>query len=326
METFWNDPLISPLVASLIYSAGISDNSPKNSLLKKWYDLKSTFDRKYLEIGTNQSDPPFIKVYNSLVKKYKYSYCVSNFNFLLQFYENGLCNCECGTYLAYQLNELFPSPNFMVLFSFEVEHVKLAVYNKTTKALSIFETTGTPAKLVPTIYFSNNPFIYSEQLVGFNIIANSLFGRILKYFPKNESTNFSSNFISDVTNTINNMINSENKDSILDISSSSLSDLILKSNRKLLNTKKIIKNGGGFSYCMLDNTNFNRLLFLLHTSYLKNTDIVPILYEKSFAVSSIYVKKDFQDLVSGVIPTPEEINERNTKMLFFFQKLLDKYK
>lgn len=303
-ETYWNSEKYNPLIATFIYTAGITDKIPKQAMINKADNILRFLTEKYREIKLKidskiDSEPPFISIYNSIAKHYNYSYCKETFNFLIEFQENGRCNCECGSYLVYQINELFPSPNFITLFSSEPDHVKIFVYNKLTRVQYTCETTNPPIQLTPLKENSKNySCIFSEQLLAFNILLSSVESRF-----KSENKDIFREFIS----TINNMIGNN-----LDIQKSPLEDLILGCDRKMLNTKKTP------SPCMMDNTTLNILIFTKYAFIHK----IPNVYEKIFNIGTVYTPRDLKSLYENISPTPEEIQTRNKEMLKIFKIIL----
>lgn len=149
-----------PIVASLCFAACFNKEASFKALKRVWFDILSTIEEYKNE------DPIFI--YNSMSKESDRLYCSASYNFLLEFYEKGLCNCTCGSYLFFLISKIRPIENKKVFLFIEQGHMYPA-FDTETK----FETTITPGqklKITNKIYYG----LYSEQMVGIFILFYTL--------------------------------------------------------------------------------------------------------------------------------------------------------
>ena len=159
-NNLWENPEYGPIIASCCLLGCVEDNIPMRSLMSTWIRFKK-----------NTVKNNFIGVYNK--SSTDYDYCPKAWNFLVQFYEKGLCNCECGVYLALQLNINFPSKKYSnVCMVILPKHAKVSFVDLRDRSSMYFESTK--RKKRPMEDFDNVKYnIVSEQLIALQMIFKS---------------------------------------------------------------------------------------------------------------------------------------------------------
>ena len=119
-------------------------------------------------------------IYKYFIQKEKldYTFCNGKYNFLVDFYEQGLCNCECGSYLCMAINFCFPDHNNNVVFGVKTKHVCVLMPFLKEEKLFIenFETTKFGEVYLEKIE-NVLMIMVSEQVIGMSILFNSSLNR-----------------------------------------------------------------------------------------------------------------------------------------------------
>lgn len=272
-EKLWNDENYGPIIASLIYSGCIKEKIPMKALRYVWYTLLGMVDKK----------KPFYEIYEELAKDtLEYTYCSNSFNFLVDYYEKGLCNCECGSILSFTLSKLFPTSKFPKVFTaIEENHVKVLAISDMGKSFE-FETTVYGGKLIKISTLKGIQYaIYSEQVMGIYVIFNSLLMRI----------------------------NKERRQSLFPLL---LQKMFLIEEISLKNIGKILKNVDRFFIkTTLDSNAFDMIILNVMIVLL---DIPPIVDKRItkgvYANNEQYIRMDFKSIYSNSKPTAVNITER----------------
>lgn len=291
-EKNWNDPNYGPVVATMIYLGCIERNISTEILKNRW-------QRFLVEINTilktiNDDQIPFVEIYRILAEKtLDYQYCNDNFNFLVDYYEKGICNCECGTYLVYELSRRFPwKQGFYTMPIITPGHIQIYMFipidppeyliktgelqssdgplEYLKKAGFCYETTfrgGGTMELSDTIDITGG--FFSEQVMAFHIMIYS-FTRDDDIFKK----------ISLVKKLVGNMlcINWDND----------IYTILTTMNRELAKT-------------LLDSNSLDACIFTLRNL---------TTYKKTLINDKKYILNDMVNIVSGKFPTQEELRER----------------
>ncbi len=167
-EKLWNDvENYGPIASTLIYLGCLKDKISMHALKRTWIDLKRT-------IKTN-SRKHFSEQYKLLVDQ-TYQYCSNNYNFLVSFYEKGICNCECGSFLSFIMTRINPGP---ITFAIVVpQHILIlqSVPHSTVDKWIEFETTvpgGLSRPLEPKNLLNLNYAIFSDQIMALSILISS---------------------------------------------------------------------------------------------------------------------------------------------------------
>lgn len=156
-----------PIVASCCYMGCFETGMSMYQFMNRWTMIKKQIEKF--------SDLNFMVIYQQITKPHEFNheYCPENYNFLLEFYEKGYCNCECGTYLCMAINNLLPMREASVFVGVSEEHMNIIVYQN--KKLYQVETTNFS-------YLNDNVdemfyIIVSEQILALNMIFNSFYFR-----------------------------------------------------------------------------------------------------------------------------------------------------
>jgi hypothetical protein len=97
-EKLWNDLVnYGPVAATLIYLGCLENKIPMFALKKTWIEIKKTIE--------SHQPKHFSEIYKLMVDQ-TYQYCSNQYNFLVGFYERGICNCECGSFLTFMMTKL----------------------------------------------------------------------------------------------------------------------------------------------------------------------------------------------------------------------------
>lgn len=114
------------LVATLIAVGCIVDNIPMKQLQYSWISLKAEIEARIANSYFHEYSPKALQIYEEMQTNYDYTYCSDSDNFITNFYMNNICNCMCGSWLIYQINELLPESEKEILFVWSLpDHVML---------------------------------------------------------------------------------------------------------------------------------------------------------------------------------------------------------
>ena len=171
-QKLWDDKVnYGPIIASCCITGFISDFIPMQALMSTWTRLKKHILREKTS---------FIDMYRKIISKQQFNYSYQNkkYNFLVDFYERGLCNCECGTFLCFTINQLIPI-QAKVFIGMLPNHIGILIYDKISEKyykenneLVLFETTSGGEMILEKV--DNIEFIItSPEILAFNIIFYS---------------------------------------------------------------------------------------------------------------------------------------------------------
>jgi hypothetical protein len=285
-ENTWNDKNYGPIIASLTYIGCIVNDIPMKALKNVWYTLLSTINNIH---KTNKFD--FIGIYDILAKKtLEYSYCTESFNFLVDYFEKGLCNCECGSFLSFMISRLYPSQLYSKTFlGITPGHASLFTIDD-EKNIFEFETTVYGGKLfpIPNERIDEIEYaIYSEQVLGLYILFNS---------------NSRSKHLFYLTNLFVKMFNVKR-----DIKESNFCQILLEIDRKFIKTP-------------LDNNAFD--IIILETIFRLEKSTM----KKVIKNNNKYIKKDMIDILKKKSFNLKDVQRRTKKHIEEIKKILQEQK
>jgi len=182
-EKLWNDKdNYGPVVSTLTFLGCLKEKIPMQALKRTWIDLKKKIRSSKLL--------PFFRQYKLLVDD-SYQYCIGSYNFLVNFYEKGICNCECGSFLAFMISKI--NGGKKPIFAIAVTGHMLILESRPGEQLNNwtqFETTvtgGDDTKLTQKNYETIHFAIFTEQIMALYILIysartalnNSIFEKML---------------------------------------------------------------------------------------------------------------------------------------------------
>jgi len=160
----WNDRInYGALPATMIY-LGYQEGVPVKALQRIWIDWK----QKVLSSGND-----IYETYKSFSKEFDYAYCSKKYNFLVEFYEKGLCNCECGSYMVFMMSKIIHSPP--LLYVTLPRHS--AILTQITGVFKKFETTAKDEHFSDIDINNIELAIGSEQILALQMILLSQISR-----------------------------------------------------------------------------------------------------------------------------------------------------
>jgi hypothetical protein len=203
---------MSSIIETLILGGCVKNNISTRNLQYAWEDLKKIIEEIYANVKTRQLYIPYaVAIYDELINKVKKCYySAASSNFLVDFYNLGSCNCQCGTYMLYHLFQMFHDDKLHVFAKLERGHIKISGALKssdntrtvfydieTTKVASYFdEIADTRNYINDAQCFIYSPFVLSCAFIQFEVTDshNNLYERMVrlplwdeKYFSDLES-------------------------------------------------------------------------------------------------------------------------------------------
>jgi len=175
-QSLWNNPRFGPIIATLIYTGSFQRKIPMRALENTWDKMR--LDIIELSKKLPGKEPLFVRIYRKLVTKtYKCYYSSEQYNFLIDFYERGACNCECGSLLGFVLANMFPEKRYIVMAKTIHRHIFLVYYDKPNQQFYQFETTEvlkfTKPISIQNVLENMLCLITSEQVMAIKIIVSS---------------------------------------------------------------------------------------------------------------------------------------------------------
>lgn len=270
METLWNDKMYGPIPAMFIYLGCTFDKINEKALKRTWLSLRRDI-MKIMKIS-----PHYAYIYEQLTGLHEYAYCKWEFNFLIDFYEKGLCNCECGSFLVFTIAKMVPYKDYKCFLVLTKNHIQ-PVFMKNFDDNFTFETTIIGGSVVNNsdALDDANFAIYSEQIVAIYILTISS-ARLLK---------------PEYVKLINEILD-------LDIKNKSLEENFLMMNRTAVKT-------------LLDSNTLDILVFIAYT-YEHFEDSKKYIKE-CYTLNQSYIGYDLIDICRGVIPTRQQLSSRKTE-------------
>lgn len=132
-EKLANHPDYGYIVAGLIYAGCLEFGISMEQLMYTWITLKKEIEALMTEIPHDKTIPKAVKIYKKLQESYNYQYCATTYNFIANFYMSSMCNCVCGTFLIYTINNLLPvNEQEILFFLINPRHIQLLFNNKGT--------------------------------------------------------------------------------------------------------------------------------------------------------------------------------------------------
>jgi len=162
----WHREEYGPIPATMIYLGYTIDKIPMRALQRAWVEMrKSILSQKEKNLG---------EIYQNLSGNFDYTYCTDQYNFLFDFYNKGICNCECGSYLVMQISKVLKPPS-QTIFAISESHAK--IISNYQEVPHILETTDVKTLYHPLVYLADEGIFYSifsEQLLALHIFIISV--------------------------------------------------------------------------------------------------------------------------------------------------------
>lgn len=293
-EKNWNDPNYGPVVATMIYLGCIQQNIPTEVLKNRWQRLLAEINTILKTIDDDEI--PFVEIYRILAEKtLDYQYCNDNFNFLVDYYEKGICNCECGTYLAYELSRRFPGKKrgggYYTMPIVTPNHIQIYMFIPTNFE-HLIKTGELQSSDDPLKYLKHGGIRYETTFRG------GAFREI------SDTKDIIGGFFSEQVMAFNIMIKSFTRDDDF---------------KKILLVQKLVGNMLDINwdndiYTILTTMNRKPVKTLLDSNYLDMCILTlkdqGTIYKQILINDKKYILNDMVNIVSGKFPTQEELRER----------------
>ena len=174
----WDFYEYGPIIASLCYSGCLINRINMKATAETWIRLK----QEIMNTGnvwlrdSEANNPVFMSVgdqYTTQIDPCFYE--ISSYNFLVDFYERGGCNCECGSIFGMVLSKIFP-PSGVAVLKITPGHTNILLFSN-GKSTDIETTTigwTTPKNTDKKII----AMMYSEKVIAFYILLVASRGKI----------------------------------------------------------------------------------------------------------------------------------------------------
>jgi hypothetical protein len=146
----YNDPSIGPFITILLIHGSIVENVSFDTLESVWKTILQETEQVLSALDFNTEQNWVLQVYHYFsYQRTKEDLCnvryyqKGKFNFLLDFYNTGACNCECGSYFMLAIYNVFKNkvPTPFKLYSFGVPQHVFVIKQDTVGNLYKLEST-----------------------------------------------------------------------------------------------------------------------------------------------------------------------------------------
>lgn len=143
----WLNPDQGPIIASLCFLPCYFRQASYSQMEEAWMVMSKKIN--------SELDP--LVNYDKFIYS-DYTFCTNAYNFLLEYYNSGICNCECGSLLLFLISKICNKKVFLFVTG---DHIFVGFnLNKG------FETTTNQVVNVKNVKFG----MYSEQIIGIYIL------------------------------------------------------------------------------------------------------------------------------------------------------------
>lgn len=170
------------IIDALIFGGCIKHNISPRNLKYAWEDLEKVIHNIDQTAIKSHVLPNAVTIYDELVNKVKKCYYSGDSaNFLVDFYKLGSCNCQCGTYMLYQLFQMYPDPGLKIFAKIEPGHIKIlgvtpkeSFYNiETTSVANYLEYISDVSQYMSNAWcFIFSPFVLSCAYIVFDMSSD----------------------------------------------------------------------------------------------------------------------------------------------------------